>query len=78
MFIHDFVLIDASPVEEKRRECLPNMSEVTFLELTANNNNADGEYDGECTGTLAPEIYERINEASHQINEENIGTKAEL
>lgn len=52
-------------IEAKRKKLLPIMGDVIFMGLTANDI-ADGEYHGDCVGTLAPEIYSQIDERETQ------------
>lgn len=69
MFFFNFVFgnVDATPVvEAKRKELLPSMSEVTFLELTIKIN-ADEEYSGHCNGTLPPNIYAQADECLEPV-----------
>lgn len=40
-------------VEAKRKALLPNLSEVTFIEMSIQNK-PDEEYNGHCNGTLPP------------------------
>lgn len=56
--------VDITPaVVARRKELLPNMSEVIFMEL-AHNENVD-----DCIGTLPCSIYEQVDVGSTQLNE---------
>lgn len=71
LLIFDVVVdlhVDADTIaafETKRKELLPNLSEVTFVELSIQNKSDDGD----CNGKLPPNIYKQVDECLNKAED---------